>query len=37
VIHYDPKTIANADMFIRCASSEHAEMIQRLRNLQEFM
>lgn len=37
VIHYDPKTIANADMFMRCASGEHAEMIHRLRNLQEFM
>jgi hypothetical protein len=37
VIHYDPKTIANADTFIRCASGEHAEMIHRLRNLQDFM
>ena len=37
VIHYDPKTIANADMFMRCAIGEHAEMIHRLRNLQEFM
>ena len=37
VVHYDRQTIANADAFIRCASREHAEMIQRLRNLQEFM
>jgi hypothetical protein len=37
VVHYDQQTIANADAFIRCASREHAEMIQRLRNLQEFM
>ncbi len=37
VIHYDKKTIANTAMFIRCASGEHAEMIHRLRNLQEFM
>lgn len=37
VIHYDPQTIANAETFIRCASGEHAEMIHRLRNLQDFM
>ena len=37
VIHYDPKTIANADAFIRSAAREHAEMTHRLRNLQEFM
>jgi len=37
VIHYDPKNMANAAAFIRCASRDHAEMIHRLRNLQEFM
>lgn len=37
VIHYEKQTIANADAFVRCACSEHAEMTHRLRNLQEFM
>lgn len=37
VIHYDKQTMPNADAFVRCACSEHAEMIHRLLNLQEFM
>jgi hypothetical protein len=37
VIHYDKQHIPNADAFVRRACSEHAEMIQRLSNLQEFM
>jgi hypothetical protein len=37
VVRYDPKTIANADAFVRFARTEHAEMTHRLRNLQEFM
>ncbi len=37
VVHYDKQAMANADAFVHFASSEHAEMILRLRNLQEFM
>lgn len=37
VIHYDPRSMANVDAFVRCARTEHAEMTHRLRNLKEFM
>jgi hypothetical protein len=37
VVHFDKQVMANADAFIHVARSEHAEMILRLRNLQEFM
>lgn len=37
VVHFEKQVMANADALIQIARSEHAEMILRLRNLQEFM